>query len=346
LVPHSGRVPRKVPMIICRTPFRVSFFGGGTDYKSWYTEHGGSVLATTIDKYCYLTCRYLPPFFEHRLRIVWSKIETCKEVDEITHHAARAVLTHMKVDRGLEIHHDGDLPARSGIGSSSAFTVGLLHCLHALRGQLVSTRDLAAEAVHVEQNILCEAVGSQDQVMAAYGGFRQVVFEPGSAGEIIVKPLPITPERLRLLNDHLLLLYTGIVRTASEVAASYEMRGRNLRVIRDLVDDGLAVLSGGDIADFGELLHEGWMVKRGLGEMVSNGAVDEMYAAALSEGATGGKLLGAGGGGFLLLFAPPDRHGAIVARLGLLNVPFKFDWRGSEIIFVERQEEYGSGLHG
>ena len=161
-------------MIVSRTPFRISFFGGGTDYPAWYREHGGAVLATTINKYCYLTCRYLPPFFEHRYRIVYSRIDTCQRVDEITHPSARSVLQFMNLPRGVEVHHDGDLPARSGMGSSSAFTVGLLHALHALNGQIVSKQQLAAESIHIEQNILQEIVGSQDQVSAAHGGLNHI----------------------------------------------------------------------------------------------------------------------------------------------------------------------------
>src|SRR5690349_23405804 len=165
-------------MIISRTPFRISFFGGGTDYPAWYRSHGGAVLAATIDKYCYLTCRHLPPFFEHRIRLVYRKIETCTALDEISHPAVREALRYLRIDRGVELHHDGDLPARSGMGSSSAFTVGLLHALYALKGQMVSKRQLALETIHIEQNILKETVGSQDQYSASYGGLNQISFSP------------------------------------------------------------------------------------------------------------------------------------------------------------------------
>ena len=206
-------------MIICRTPFRISFFGGGTDYPGWYRSHGGAVLATTIDKYCYLTCRYLPPFFEHRLRVVYRKIETCMSVEEISHPSVRETLRFLEIDRGVELHHDGDLPARSGMGSSSAFTVGLLNALYALKGQMPSKRQLALESIHVEQDILKETVGSQDQVMAAYGGLRHVQFLQN--GEISVRPLTLSHARIDEFNDHLMLFYTGIIRTASDVAKSY-----------------------------------------------------------------------------------------------------------------------------
>ena len=226
-------------MIISRTPYRISFFGGGTDYPAWYRRHGGAVLATTIDKYCYLTVRYLPPFFEHRLRVVYSKIESVQQASEIVHPAVREVIRFLQVERGLEIHHDGDLPARSGMGSSSAFTVGLLNALYGLRGQMVSKHQLASESIHIEQEVLKENVGSQDQVLAAYGGLNHVVFLPN--GEISVRPIPITAERIRELSAHLMLLYTGVKRTASDVANSYiqdlDGRRRQLRIMKDLAPD-------------------------------------------------------------------------------------------------------------
>ena len=219
-------------MIISRTPFRLSFFGGGTDYPAWYRKHGGSVLATTIDKYCYITCRNLPPFFEHRICVIYSKMEYCQTIDEIAHPAVREVLRYLHYDRGVEIHHDGDLPARSGMGSSSAFTVGLLHAMYALKGQMVSKHQLAMESIHLEQDILKETVGSQDQVLAAYGGLNHITFLPN--GEISVRPMTITRERMRELNAHLMLFYTGIKRTASNIAESYvngiEDRKRQLRI--------------------------------------------------------------------------------------------------------------------
>ena len=238
-------------MIISRTPFRVSFFGGGTDYPAWYRKHGGAVLATTIDKYCYITCRYLPPFFEHKYCVIYSKMEYCQTIDEIAHPAVREVLRYLDIERGVEIHHDGDLPARSGMGSSSAFTVGLLHALYALKGQMVGKHQLAMESIHLEQDILKETVGSQDQVLAAYGGFNHVSFLPN--GEISVRPVTVTQERIRELNSHLMLFYTGIKRTASNVAATYvndiDERRRQLRIMNDLVEESMSILnSGQDLA--------------------------------------------------------------------------------------------------
>lgn len=331
-------------MIISRTPFRISFFGGGTDYPSWYREHGGAVLSTTIDKYCYLSTRFLPPFFEHRLRVVYSKIENCHSIDEIEHPSVREVLRFLDLDRGIEIHHDGDLPARSGMGSSSAFTVGLLHALHALNGRMPTRKQLATESIHVEQQMLKENVGSQDQVLAAYGGFNHITFLPN--GDFSVRPVTIGLDREQQLSSHLMLFYTGIQRTASNIAATFvdqlDRKKHALRILRDLAEEALSVLtSTRDICQFGELLEESWQVKRGLSEAVSNGRIDELYAAAKGAGAIGGKLLGAGGGGFMLLFVPPELQPRVREALGqLLHVPFKFDRSGTQIIFVDPEQDY------
>ena len=333
-------------MIISRTPFRISFFGGGTDYPAWYRKHGGAVLATTIDKYCYLTCRYLPPFFEHRLRIVYSQIESCQAVEEIAHPAVREILRYLQVERGVEIHHDGDLPARSGMGSSSAFTVGLLHALYALKGHMPNKHQLAMESIHIEQEVLKETVGSQDQVLAAYGGFNHITFLKN--GEISVRPITIVPERMRDLNAHLMLFYTGLKRTASTIADSYvndlDGRKRQLRIMEDLVHEGVAILnSSQDLTGFGELLHEAWQAKRSLSSDVSNAYVDDIYQQAVAAGAIGGKLIGAGGGGFMLLFVPPDRHHMVRERLNtLLHVPFKFEFSGSQVIFFDPEADYSA----
>ena len=333
-------------MIISRTPFRISFFGGGTDYPAWYREHGGAVLAATIDKYCYLSCRYLPPFFEHRTRLVYARIENCKTNADIDHPSVRQVLSYLKIDRGLEIHHDGDLPARSGMGSSSSFTVGLLHALHALRGSMPSKEQLARESIHVEQDLLQEVVGSQDQVLAAYGGLRHISFPP--QGDILVRPLTIGQDRIAELNAHLMLFYTGVKRTASDIAQTYnawsDSRQRQLHVMSGFVAEGLSVLnSRQDLTAFGKLLHEAWNVKRSLSTRVSNSYVDGLYEAALGGGALGGKLTGAGGGGFLLLFVPPPCQAAVKDKLAkLIHVPFKFEFSGSQIIFCQPGEDYAA----
>jgi len=333
-------------MIISRTPFRISFFGGGTDYPAWYRLHGGAVLATTINKYCYITCRYLPPFFEHRIRVVYSKIENCHTLDEITHPAVREVLRYLNVDRGLEIHHDGDLPARSGLGSSSAFTVGLMHALYALKGQMPSKQQLAAESIYIEQERLKETVGSQDQVLAAYGGFKHIRFEP--SGKIAIRPMTLHPDRINELNSHLMLFFTGIKRTASDVAQSYvrdvDSKEVQMRLMCDMVDEGISILnSGQDLARFGKLLHEGWQAKRDLSPIVSNSRIEEIYSEAIAAGALGGKLIGAGGGGFMLLFANPRDQKTVRERLGkLLCVPFRFEFSGSQIIFFDPEDDYSA----
>lgn len=331
-------------MIISRTPFRISFFGGGTDYPSWYRKHGGSVLASTIDKYCYLTCRYLPPFFEHRIRVVYRKIESCQTFEEISHPAVREIMRYLNINRGVEIHHDGDLPARSGMGSSSSFTVGLLNALHALLGHMPSKHKLAQEGIHIEQNCIKEIVGSQDQVSAAYGGLNHISFLPN--GEISVRPVTISTDRLNEFNSHLMLFYTGIIRTASNIAESYvidiDSRRRQLRIMKDLVDEGLSILSNGDdITNLGKLMREAWDSKRSLSTKVTNTQVDELYNQALSAGALGGKLTGAGGGGFMLLFIPPSEQKNVRQRLSkLIHVPFNFEFSGSQIIFFDSEEDY------
>jgi len=332
-------------MIISRTPFRVSFLGGGTDYPAWYLNHGGSVLGTSINKYCYITCRYLPPFFEHRLRVVYSQIETRQTADEISHPAVRAVLKHVNCERGLEIHHDGDLPARSGMGSSSAFTVGLLNAMHALQGKMISKHQLALEAMHIERDILKETVGSQDQILAAYGGFNRVTFS--NTGAISIAPVTIAASRISSFADHLLLYYTGIARTASGIAASYvpelciKQEAQLYRLLR-MVDEAVDILSSSDdLSGFGELLHEAWHIKRSLSKAVTNSSIDAIYDAALEAGAVGGKLIGAGGGGFLLLFAPPSRHATINERLNdLIHVPFRFENSGSHIVYYDVEEDF------
>lgn len=333
-------------MIITRTPYRISFFGGGTDYPGWYREHGGAVLSTTIDKYCYLSARYLPPFFEHRIRVVYSKIESCNRLDQIQHPAVRETLRLLNFDRGVEIHHDGDLPARSGMGSSSAFTVGLLNALHALKGNMASKQQLAREGIRIEQDILKETVGSQDQVNAAYGGFNHILFHQSE--EISVRPVILPHARQKELASHLMLFYTGIARTADKVASTYvpslEQKRRQLRILRDMVDEALTILCGnGNIREFGELLHESWIAKRSISEKISNSEIDEIYDAAREKGAVGGKITGAGGGGFLLLFVPPNCQNAVRERLhDLLHVPFAFENSGSQVIFFDREEDFSA----
>jgi D-glycero-alpha-D-manno-heptose-7-phosphate kinase len=327
-------------VIITRTPYRVSFFGGGTDYPGWFRENGGAVLATTLDKYCYITCRRLPPFFQHRHRIVYSIIENVSRVDEIQHPAVRAVLEWAKVEEGLEIHHDGDLPARSGLGSSSSFTVGLVHALHALHGKMTNRTQLAKTAIHIEQDLIKENVGSQDQVLASYGGLNVVEFRPDDSFD--VTPVILPQERKEELEAHLMLCFTGFSRFASVVAKSQldnlHAKQRELNRIRQMVDEGLNILidPSEPIRTFGRLLHEAWQNKRSLSDMVTTPEIDEVYQAARDAGAIGGKLLGAGGGGFMLLFANPEHQPKIRERLkNLIHVPFKFEDAGSRVVLYQ-----------
>jgi D-glycero-alpha-D-manno-heptose-7-phosphate kinase len=307
------------------------------------------VLGTAIDKYCFITCRYLPPFFEHRLRLVYSKIEDCQRAADLQHPVVRAVLGLLRVERGLEIHHDGDLPARSGMGSSSAFTVGFLHALYGLLGRLTSQHQLAADAIHVEQNLIGETVGAQDQIFASFGGFNLIEFKRDDSFR--VEPLTLAKDRLAELNGSLMLFYTGLRRTASEVAASYVTdigaRTKQLTRMRQMVDEGMKILGGNDSLDaFGDLLDEAWRLKRSLSGVVSNPQVDSIYEEARQGGARGGKLLGAGGGGFLLFYVPAACRQRVRERLSnLLWVPFHFDTGGSQIIFYSPEQDYAELDH-
>jgi len=324
-------------MIISRTPYRVSFFGGGTDYPIWYHKYGGQVLSTSINQHIYITCRSLPPFFDHRLRLSYSTIEECSSVDEIMHPSAREILRFLGIRDGIEIHYDGDLPSQSGVGSSSAFTVGLLHAIHAYKGHSVSTADLSQEAIHVEQEILGEVVGSQDQVSAAHGGLNKIQFMP--SGEVVVTPITLEEDRRTTLENNLMLIYTGVSRIASEIASTYvnilNKRQQNLQKLSELVDEGIELLVGNNNLDeFGRLLDRGWQEKRKLSVNVSNSDTDDIYERALSAGALGGKLLGAGGGGMMLLYVPTNKQAKLKQALSeRICLPFKFEPNGSQIIY-------------
>ncbi len=326
-------------MIISRTPFRVSFFGGGTDYNGWYEEHGGAVLATTIDKYCYISCRYLPPFFEHKSRIIYSKMEHVRQsIEEIDHPSVREVLRFLKIHEGVEIHHDGDLPARTGLGSSSSFTVGLLNSLYALKGQITTKEMLAREAIHVEQDLIKENVGCQDQTLAAYGGFNMIEF--GGTNHLRVQPVTVPIEKINILQDHLMLFFTGFSRNASSIAKTQieniPQKRMEMARMHEMVQEAVEILNGKDLLKFGRLLDESWKIKRTLSDKISNSNIDDLYAAAIKAGAVGGKLLGAGGGGFVLFFAEPSKQEKVRHALkGLLEVPFKFESLGSQIIFYQ-----------
>jgi D-glycero-alpha-D-manno-heptose-7-phosphate kinase len=327
-------------MIISRTPFRISLFGGGTDYPAWFREHGGAVLGTAINKYTYISVRKLPPFFEHRYRIAYYRLEYVREIGEIMHPVVREVLTEIQSGEGLEIHSDSDLPARSGLGSSSAFTVGFLHALSALSGRMVTKSELGREAIRVEQELLKEAVGCQDQLWAAFGGFNHITFSP--ADDFEVNPIILGRDRRDQLMQSMMLFFTGFSRNASDIAqnqiANMPYRTQQLRGIQAMVGDALTILQkdANLIRSLGELLHESWCLKRELAESVSTPTVDEMYEAARKAGAIGGKLLGAGGGGFMIFLVEPERRQHVRERLAdFIHVPVDVDHDGSKIVLYQ-----------
>ena len=336
-------------MIITRTPLRVSFFGGGTDYPVYYREFGGAVLSTAIDKCCYITCRYLPPFFEYHSRISYSRLENVNRNSEFDHPSVRACLQFLGIEEGVEIHHVADLPARTGLGTSSAFTVGLLLGLYALREQTRNKQALALDAIHVEQEVIGEAVGSQDQVSAAYGGLNRINFN--TDGSLEVKQIVMPRERMTALEQHCALFFTGFSRTASEVAKEQirltPHRKRELSLMHQMVDEAESIITDPkrSLNEFGSLLHETWQLKRSLTQNVTNAALDEIYETGRSAGALGGKLLGAGSGGFMLFFVPPERKQELRSRLSnLLCVPFSFFNRGSHVIVHEPEQIYDKSL--
>jgi len=336
-------------MIITRTPMRISFFGGGTDYPVWFREHGGAVLSTTINKCCYITCRWLPPFFEYHSRVSYTRVENVSANTAIEHPSVRGCLQFMGMEEGIEIHHVADLPARAGLGTSSAFTVGLLLALYGLRDQMREKIALATDAIHVEQEILREAVGAQDQVSAACGGLNRINFHQN--GSVEVKPILIAPSRLAELEQHLALYFTGFSRIASEIAKEQirmtSQRANELHAMAQLVNDGEAILStpGRSLDDFGRLLHEGWKVKKTLSDKISNTDIDDIYEAGVRAGALGGKLLGAGGGGFMLFYVPPDRRQALRESLRkLLCIPISFSNRGSHVVVYEPEAPFDKAL--
>lgn len=332
-------------MIISRTPLRISFFGGGTDYPVFYEEHDGAVLSTTINKYSYVICRRLPPFFDYNYRIRYTLREETNTIDEIKHPSVRECLKFMNLDYGIEIQHNADLPAMAGLGSSSAFTVGLLNALYALKGELVTKRQLALEAIHIEQDIIRENVGSQDQTAAAFGGFNKIEF--GGRRKIWVQPITLEQSKIELLQNQLMLFFTGYPRNASEIAAEQikatPQKTAELKDMMVMVEEAVKVLNShkDNYDDFGKLLHETWKLKRSLTPQITTSQIDEIYESAREAGAMGGKLLGAGGGGFIMLFARAEDQPKIRKRLGkLLYVPFNFHDLGSQIVYYAPEQNY------
>ena len=324
-------------MIISKTPYRISFFGGGTDYPVWYKKHGGSVLSTTIDKYIYISCRSLPSFFKHKYRIVWSRIENVQKIDQIKHEVVKEMLRKYKIRSGLEIHYDGDLPARSGMGSSSVFCVGLMNLLSNFQGKIIKKKQLAEKSIHFEQKILKQIVGSQDQIAATYGGFNKIAFKIG--GGFSVLPFSLKKKKIQKLNKNLLLVYSGLKRTAHHIAKSYVHKLRtskksHILEISNFVHEGERILKEGKLDDFGKLLHESWLEKKSLSSSITNSRIDAIYDTALKNGALGGKLLGAGGGGFFIFYVPQQKQKRFINNFkNFITIPFNFAPEGSKILF-------------
>ena len=325
-------------MIITKTPYRISFFGGGTDYPGWYQQHGGRILSTSIGYYNYISCRYLPPFHpEYKNRIAWNITEYTDCFEDIQHNAVRAALLHHRVPHGVEISNQRDLPTRSGIGSSSSFCVGLLKAVHALKGETISRHDLAREAIYLEREILKETGGIQDQIAVAYGGLNRINISPD--GSFTVSSLPVSDARRTEFSRHLMLLFTGTTRTSADFAQRQESAIKNntslLSQMASLVDDACRVLTKEteDLDDFGKLLDETWMLKRSLADKITNTRLDDIYEIAMKNGALGGKLLGAGGGGFMLFYVKPELQPRIKEALReLVHIPFSFDDQGCQIM--------------
>lgn len=332
-------------MIISRTPFRVSLFGGGTDFPAWYKEHGGVVVSATINKYCYLHVRYLPQFFDYKYRIRYTNQEYVSTAEEIKHPSVRECIRYVGVREGLEVQHNSDLPAMSGLGSSSAFTVGLLHALYGLKGQISGKRQLANQAIEVEQHWIRECVGSQDQIAVAFGGVNVITFGPGETFD--VAPLTLDPQALATMASHLLLCFTGFQRNGPDMAADQQ---RNMPKNRAELHEIAAIAAQAvevfhrrplDMTEIGRLIDAQWQLKRRLSALIATPAINEIYETGMRAGAIGGKLLGAGGGGFMLFAASPECHAAIREALkGVLFVPFRFDMGGSRIIYYTPSEPY------
>ena len=325
-------------MIISRTPLRISFFGGGTDYPVWYEKNGGMTLSTTINKYAYITVRELPPFFKFKHRIQYYLKEEVNSLEKIKHPVVREALKFLDVKKGIEMVHNADLPARSGLGSSSTFTVGFLNALYAMKNRMVTKRELALNAINLEQNIIGEAVGSQDQTIASFGGFNLIQFDKTKTFQ--VHEMLVSESRLQSLQDNLLLCFTGFARTAELIAKlqieSTLDKEKELIRMNEITNEAKKIIINEktSIDEFGKLLNEQWSIKKNLTNYISNKAIDNIYNAAMNAGALGGKLLGAGGGGFMLFYAKKKNHKKIKDSLKKkLFVPFRFEKTGSNIIY-------------
>ena len=321
-------------MIITKTPFRMSFFGGGTDMPEFFREHGGAVISTTFDKYCYVNVRHLPPFFDYHTELSYARTERVVDVEDIEHPAIREAMKMMDM-HDIRLTYEADLPARTGLGTSSSFAVGMLNSFHTLKGKFADKQRLAREAIYLERVLCSEAGGWQDQIAASYGGLNRINFHGDSFD---VQPIIISPERKKRLNENLLMFFTGFTRFSSEVqkaSKTMEEKIAQLKEMLALVDDAEKVLVDrqSDLDDFGRLLDHSWRLKRQTGGKVSTNQIDEIYEKALSVGALGGKLLGAGGGGFLLFYVPQEKQPAVMMALrDLMHVPFEFENGGTRVI--------------
>ncbi len=323
-------------MILTKTPFRMSFFGGGTDIPQFFKEGKGSVISTTFDKYVYVTVRHLPRFFDYSTELVYSKTERVKIIDEMVHPMVKNAMKYLDMHE-LHIAYDADLPARTGLGTSSTFAVGLLNAFYCLKGKYASKEQLAKDAIHVERVLCNEAGGWQDQIAASFGGLNRIDFE---GDNFKVKPIIISPSRKEELNDNLMLFFTGFTRFSSDIqkatTASIEEKHKQLMQMLELVDKAENILEDkhSDLDEFGRLLDVTWKLKRQTGGTVSTGTIDELYEKGIKAGAFGGKLLGAGGGGFLLFYVNKDKQENVRQALNnLMEVPFKFENQGTQVIY-------------
>ncbi len=321
-------------MIITQTPFRMSFFGGGTDFPDFYREHGGAVISTTFDKYCYVNVRHLPRFFDYSTELSYARTERVNRVEDIEHPAIREAMKHLDMHE-IRLTYEADLPARSGLGTSSSFAVGMLNAFYALKGKYADKRKLADDAIFLERVLCNESGGVQDQIAASFGGMNRINFD---AEGYTVNPVIISPDRKNLLNRNLMLFFTGFSRFSSDIqtAAEKNLKSKQNQLLEmlGLVDDAEKVLtSKTDLEEFGRLLDYTWRLKRGITDKVSTDSIDAVYSKALQAGATGGKLLGAGGGGFLLFYVDPDKQDNVRKALeNLLYVPFEFENGGTRVI--------------
>lgn len=321
-------------MIITQTPFRMSFFGGGTDFPGFYNEHGGAVISTTFDKYCYVNVRHLPRFFDYSSELVYARIERVANEKEFEHPAVREAMKYLDMHE-LRITYDADLPARSGLGTSSSFAVGMLNAFYALKGKYADKRKLADDAIYLERVLCNESGGVQDQIAASFGGFNRINF---SKEGYTVDPIIISPERKKTLNENLMLFFTGFSRFSSDIQVTTEsaMKDKESRLLEmlSLVDEAEKILeSKCNLGEFGRLLNHTWKLKRGITNRISTDSIDGLYQIAMNAGALGGKLLGAGGGGFLLFYVEKDKQESVRAALKkLLYVPFEFENGGTRVI--------------